>query len=222
MNYNEAMIIYHGSKVLVERPITKGSNPENDYGPSFYMTLEVEAAKSWACRENSIGIVNKYLVDNRAYKNLKILDLTDKSQYTILNWMAILMHFRKLDVSFKKNNELVLKWLEQYYIDVDEYDVVIGYRADDSYFRFPIRFISNDLAFEDLESVYLSGNLGIQYAFMSKRAIGLLKFEGFIECDPSFLGHHYSIVKMATKEFDELLNRPRDPNKTYILDLMRK
>ena len=136
--------------------------------------------------------------------------------------MAILMHFRQLDTSFIKNNELTLNWLKKYYIDVNEYDVIIGFRADDSYFRFPLRFISNDLAFEDLEDVFLSGELGVQYAFMSQRAIKMLKFQNAIECDSNYLGHYYSIVSKASKEFDELLNRPRDPNKKYILDLMRE
>ena len=216
------MNIYHGSKAIIKEPIYKGSNPTNDYGPSFYLTINLDAAKSWACKNNSIGLVNKYHIDVKAYKKLKILDLTNKDKYSVLNWMAILMHFRTLDSSFIKNNKIVLDWLSKYYVNVDDYDVIIGFRADDSYFRFPIRFISNDLAFEDLEDVYKSGNLGIQYAFMSKHAIKALKFVETIECEQSFLGHYYSIVKRASDEFDVLISKPRDPKKTYILDLMRK
>ena len=216
------MNIYHGSKAIIKEPIYKGSNPTNDYGPSFYLTINLDAAKSWACKNNSIGLVNKYHIDVKTYKKLKILDLTNKDKYSVLNWMAILMHFRTLDSSFVKNNKIVLDWLSKYYVNVDDYDVIIGFRADDSYFRFPIRFISNDLAFEDLEDVYKSGNLGIQYAFMSKHAIKTLKFVETIECEQSFLGHYYSIVKRASDEFDVLISKPRDPKKTYILDLMRK
>ena len=40
------MIIYHGSKIKIEKPKSHGSNPTNDYGPSFYMTLDLDAAKS--------------------------------------------------------------------------------------------------------------------------------------------------------------------------------
>lgn len=216
------MNIYHGSKIVIKEPKVKASNPSNDYGPSFYLTIDLDAAKSWACRNDSLGVVNKYIIDNKSFKNLRILDLTNKKLYSVLNWLAILMHFRELDPIFKKNNSLVLKWLNKYYIDVDQYDVVIGYRADDSYFRFPIRFISNDLAFEDLEEVFLLGHLGIQYAFMSERAIKLLKFDSVINCETLYMGHYYSIVSEAGKEFDVILNSPRDPNKTYILDLMRK
>ncbi len=216
------MKFYHGSKVIIQKPISHGSNVTNDYGPSFYLTLDLDAAKSWACKNDSIGLVNKDVVDARAFSSCEILDLSDKSKYSVLNWVAILMHFRTLDTSFIRNNKIALDWLEKYYINVDEYDVIIGFRADDSYFRFPSRFVSNDLALDDLEEVFLSGNLGIQYAFMSERAIKSLKFSGVIECDTSFLGHYYSIVNQASQEFDIILNKPRDPNKTYILDLIRK
>ena len=216
------MIIYHGSKKIIENPLVKGSNDTNDYGPAFYLTLDLDAAMSWACRNDSLGIVNKYSFSDKVFSNLRVLDLTNKNKYSVLNWMAILMHFRVLNTSFVKENQIVLDWLSKYYIDVDEYDVIIGFRADDSYFRFPVRFIANDLAFEDLEKVFVSGNLGVQYAFISKRAIDALKFEKAIECHPSFLGHYYSLIQKASEEFDILINQPRDPNKTYILDLMRK
>ena len=210
------MNIYHGSKRIIFKPIQGGSYIHNDYGPSFYTTIDLDAAKSWACKNDTIGVVNKYIVDNEKYKKLKILDLTKNDKYNVLNWVAILMHFRELDSSFIRNNKIALDWLNKYYIDVNEYDVVVGFRADDSYFRFPSRFVSNDLSFDDLEDIFLKGNLGVQYAFMSQRAIDLLSFDRNIECDESFLGHHYLVVAEASKEFDELLFRPRDPNKTYI------
>lgn len=216
------MIIYHGSKNIINKPLVAGSDKRNDYGAAFYLTLDLEAAKSWACKHDSLGIVNKYSIRNDVFRSLKILDLTNKEQYSVLNWIAILMHFRELDNSFIKSNELVLKWLERYYIDVSQYDVVIGFRADDAYFRFPIRFVSNDLAFEDLEMVFKLGHLGVQYAFISKKAINALKFIKSIECESTYLGHHHSLVAAANKEFNEVLNLARDPKKTYILDLMRK
>lgn len=216
------MKIYHGSKVLIEHPIVKGSDERNDYGPSFYMTKDLDAAKSWACKNNSVGVVNEYEINNSSFNGLKVLDLTNKDKYSVLNWMAILMHFRELDSSFIRNNVLTLNWLEKFYINVDDYDVIIGFRADDSYFRFPLRFVSNDLSFDDLEEVFLSGHLGIQYAFMSERSIKKLTFCRAIECGEEYLGHYYSVVTKASKQFDELLSRPRDPNKKYILDLMRE
>ncbi len=216
------MIIYHGSKKKIEKPVVKGSDKHNDYGPAFYMTLDLVSAKSWACKNNIKGLVNKYSVRDNAFNDFKILDLTNKDKYSVLNWIAILVHFKILNPSFKKKNQIVLDWLEKYYVDIDNFDVVIGFRADDAYFRFPAKFITNDLSFEDLEDVFLSGDLGIQHVFISEKAINALSFVESIECEQSFLNHYYSIVKEASEKFDELLNMPRDPKKTYILDLMRK
>ena len=216
------MYIYHGSKVIIKKPIPKGSNPYNDYGASFYTTLDLDSAKSWACKSDALGYVNKYFLSTKKFDSFKILDLTDKSKYSILNWVAILIHFKQLDEKFKQRHTEALKWLSKYYIDVYEYDVVIGYRADDAYFSFPTRFIANMIALEDLEKIYLLGDLGIQYAFMSKRAVGSLKFVDAEMCDESFTGHYQKIVNQATIAFHKLISAPQDLSKTYILDLIRK
>ena len=79
------MIIYHGSKTMIVNPIKGGSDPNNDYGPSFYLTLDLDSAKSWACKNNTIGVVNKYVVDNKIYEELKILDLTNKTKFRTPN-----------------------------------------------------------------------------------------------------------------------------------------
>lgn len=163
------MNIYHGSKQVVEHPTLGGSNPHNDYGPSFYMTTDLNQAKSWACKNGTAGVVNQYRIDDRKWDSLKILDLTRKDSFNVLNWIAILMHFRKLEISFERRNKPALEWLSKYFIDVREYDVVIGFRADDSYFRFPSSFVSGELSLDDLEEIFLLGDLGKQYAFMSKK-----------------------------------------------------
>lgn len=216
------MIVYHGSKVQLINITVKGSNPTNDYGPAFYVTEDLETSKLWACKNNTIGVVNKYELKNETYSKLSVLDLTDKSKYSVLNWLAILMHYRRLDSSFVKQNELTLKWLDKYFIDVDNYDVVKGYRADDAYFRFPIKFLSNELSIEDLQDVFMSGNLEIQYAFISKKAIDSLKYSKTIDCEDWFVGKYYSKIKEASKSFDELLGRVRDFKNLYIIDLMRE
>ena len=216
------MIIYHGSKSIVKEPQFKGSNPNNDYGPAFYTTLNLEAAKVWACKNDEIGLINKYSVNNSVFKNLKVLDLTDKSKYSVLNWVAIIMHFRNLSTKIKTEYKYYLDWLDRYYINVDDYDVVIGYRADDSYFKFPLSFVKDELAFDDLETVYLKGDLGKQYAFVSKRAVKSLIFLGIIGCEPTFIGRYFAIVSRAEEEVNAILREEKTPNKTYILDLVRK
>lgn len=216
------MIFYHGSKKVIDKPKANGSSYDNDYGPSFYLTLELESAKEWACKNNEAGIVNKYSIRNKDFESLKVLDLTSKDEKTILTWLAILMHFRKVDTSIKQTLKNRFDWLEKYYIDVNEYDVIKGFRADDSYFKFPLKFITRFLSFENLLKVFKLGNLGIQYAFMSEKAIKKLKFVSSENCTQEYVGRYFEIVKKATEEFELIINKPLNDNETFVTDLMEK
>ena len=216
------MIFYHGSKKVIDKPKAKGSSYDNDYGPSFYLTVDIESAKEWACKNNEVGIVNKYAIRKSDFDSFKILDLTGKDEKTILTWLAILMHFRKVDKSIKQTLKNRFDWLEKYYVDVNEYDVIKGYRADDSYFKFPLKFITRFLSYENLLKVFKLGNLGIQYAFMSERAIEKLKFQSYSKCDQEYIGRYYNIVKKASEEFENMINQPLNDDETFITDLMEK
>ena len=215
------MIFFHGSNAIIDKPVQFGSATDNDYGPSFYVTLDNFNGKLWACKNEQVGFVNKYFLRNDLFDELEVLDLTNKDKYCVLSWLAILMHFRKVDERFLKLYENRIKWLEKYYIEVTNYDVIKGYRADDSYFKFPLAFISGNLSYERLCEVYKLGNLGIQYAFMSEKAIRGLKYLNSKECDESFVGKYKDIVVGATKKFNEILNEPINDNETFITDLMK-
>ena len=56
------MIIYHGSKEIVEKPVFGVENLRNDYGLGFYCTKNIELAKEWACFDNETKVV---LIDMR-------------------------------------------------------------------------------------------------------------------------------------------------------------
>ena len=216
------MIFYHGSKQKIDNPIVQGSNSQNDYGPSFYTTQDLELAKEWACKNNELGAVNKYQIRTSDFNSLKILDLTNSEEYSVLNWLAILMHHRALDLSFIHVHQQSLEWLKSFYININEYDVVKSFRADDSYFEFPLKFIEGQLSLEDLQEVFRLGNLGIQYAFMSKKAINKLKFVSCEVVEEKYVGRHRNRVIEATKAFRDITNRPIDYKKTLIGDLMKK
>lgn len=211
------MIFYHGSKLIINEPKVRGSSVDNDYGPAFYLTLDKHQAKLWACKNEQIGYTNKYYIRNDVFNGLKVLDLTNKDQYSVLNWLAILMHFRNIDERYRALYKNRLEWLEKnYYIDVNGYDVIKGFRADDSYFKFPLKFLSDLLSYEDLIEVFKLGNLEIQYAFISEKSIKALKFLDVTLCDESFVGKYKSIILESTKQFNEIINRPIDDSKTYL------
>ena len=214
------MKIYHGSKQVLTKPICHGSNPNNDYGPSFYVTTNYVDASIWANKNNTIGFVNEYEVNLRG---LKVLDLTDKTKYSALHWICILLENRSLDHSFLMlNKKRIDALINKYHIDINEYDVIIGYRADDAYFRFPREFVNGNLSLELLEEVFRLGSLGIQYAFNSQKAIERIRFISANEADEKYLGAYFKQVKDATNTFDKLLKQSIDSNEgTRIGDLLK-
>lgn len=63
------LIIYHGSKDIIEKPYFHGGKATNDYGFGFYCTKNLDLAKEWSCSnyENN-GFVNNILLN---YPGLK-------------------------------------------------------------------------------------------------------------------------------------------------------
>ncbi len=167
------MILYHGSANIIEQPIYHGGKENNDYGFGFYCTENADLAKEWACTNNETnGYANKYELD---VSGLTVLDLTDDA-YSVLNWMAVLLKFRKFDIDSEIAKEAKQYLVRHFYIDVSKYDVVIGYRADDSYFKFARDFISNTISVQKLAEAMALGKLGKQVVLISERAHMALQY----------------------------------------------
>ena len=215
------LIVYHGSKYIIEKPYFHGGKATNDYGFGFYCTKNLDLAKEWACNnyENN-GFANKYSIE---LSGLKILDLTDK-RYSILNWLAILLKFRTFDL----NNEISLQGkdysLKHFYIDVDNYDIVIGYRADDSYFSFARDFINNTISLRQLSKAMELGQLGKQVVIISKLAFEKLHFEGFETADR--LIYYTKRKTRDEKAREDYLKRLKNSkaliNDIFMIDIIRK
>ena len=140
------MIVYHGSDHIIEMPKYNSSKRTNDYGYGFYTTESIELAKEWACGDGRDGFVNKYVLDT---EGLSILDL-NSPEYSILNWLAILAKYRsywqKGSIAEEAKNYLQRNFL----IDPSPYDMIIGCRADDSYFTFAQDFVSGAISLAKL------------------------------------------------------------------------
>ena len=63
-----------------------------------------------------------------------------------------------------------------YSIDLTGYDVVIGYRADDSYFQYAESFVSNTLPLRSLNKALKLGKLGEQTVVISQKGFDRLHF----------------------------------------------
>lgn len=173
------LVLYHGSPDIIEQPAFGKGKVYNDYGRGFYCTEYIELAKEWACTEGTDGYANKYELDTRG---LSILNLSS-DDYTILNWLAILMLHRKGRLSApvaKQGREYLI---QNFLPDFRHYDVIIGYRADDSYFSFARAFVSNTISLKQLGSAMQLGKLGEQFVLKSPGAFESIRFIDYTVAD---------------------------------------
>ena len=215
------LVIYHGSKDIIDKPYYHGGKAENDYGFGFYCTESIELAKEWSCSNNeSNGFANKYSID---LEGLAILDLTD-ARYSILNWIAVLLKHRTFDLSSEISVQAREYLLNNFYIDISKYDIVVGYRADDSYFSFARDFVNNTISVRQLSQAMELGQLGKQFVIVSERAFDRLQFEGFESADRlEYFARRKSRDEKAREEY---LKRTRKSmalnNDLFVIDIIRK
>ena len=169
--------LLHGTDHIIEIPDINKGNSKNDYGKGFYCTRLPEMAKEWACKQNTDGFINRYELD---LTDLKILNLSDGT-HTVLNWIAILLQHRTLSLDTEIAIDAKDYIIEHYSIDTSEYDVIVGYRADDSYFRYAESFVENGLSLRNLNKALRLGKLGEQTVLVSQKAYDQLKF---IDAEP--------------------------------------
>lgn len=215
----DRITLYHGSDHIIKTPLFGFGDTHSDYGQGFYCTLDLDMAKEWANRTTDHGFVNKFMFDGRG---LKVLDLTDK-KYSVLNWIAILLHHRQLSLAERTLYKRRLDFLEEhFYINIKEFDVVIGYRADDAYFKFPMIFIRNELSVDKLNEIYNLGNLGTQIAVMSEKAFTRIKYLRSIESEPIYREKYYTRKNQADIRFEEIRIEELNSDKPKIEDLMKR
>ena len=166
------MIVYHGSEQIIQKPVYNGSKRTNDYGYGFYTTANIELAKEWACAKNENGFANTYEAD---LDKLKVLYLNSQ-EYNILNWLAILTKYRTYWQKSSIAEEAKDYLQEHFFIDPSAYDVIIGYRADDSYFSFAQDFIAGTISLSKLSMAMRLGKLGEQIVFKSEESFRHIRF----------------------------------------------
>ena len=169
---SRTLILYHGSPNIVGRPRLGMGSKHRDFGSGFYCTRSKELAGEWACPSGLGGYINEYALDTTG---LRILDLK-KTERPILSWLALLASNR----TFRTDSDLSLRaieyLIENYGVDPSGYDVIRGYRGDDSYFSFATDFINNSVPLGRLSSSMELGRDGEQYVLVSERAISGLRY----------------------------------------------
>ena len=201
------MIVYHGSPYLVTVPMFGEGNSHNDYGMGFYCTEDLELAKEWACPDVRDGFANQYRLDADA---LSFMDLSSK-EYNVLNWMAILVKNRVFDISYPIAARGKQYLMDNFLPDYRDYDVIKGYRADDSYFSFARAFLTNTISLGQLSRAMRLGNLGPQIVLRSPLAFDSI----WKECAYPVSASVYHVKRVmrdrkAREDYIRMLQEPDD------------
>ena len=213
------MLLYHGNKNESMIPTYGAGRIDNDYGRGFYTTSDQELAKEWAW--------GTYTQGNKAYihtfeldtADLRILDLTELDS---IHWIAELLFIRKLNLGDKEvvqDNVKIL--LEKYKLDTGAHDVIIGYRADDSYFAYAEAFVSGTIYKDTLEKALRTGELGIQVFIKGERAFERLRKVGVNEVPDKYRGYFVKRDRRAREQYNALrVNQGSRGGKQTIYDFI--
>lgn len=184
--------LYHGSSESEFTPTFGVGRNTHDYGSGFYTTLSLELAREWATSmNNDDGYVHKYLLDTSELSILNLNALLEAQDTGSINdthllcgqgryhkeltWLAILAKHRFTAQSKRyaiNKDKLINAFYDK---AIEDFDVIIGYRADDSYFKFAKAVIAEDADVGLLGELLHAGNLGHQVFIQSERAFSKLQ-----------------------------------------------
>ncbi len=196
---DKLITIYHGSKQIVEVPTFGLGRKNNDFGLGFYCTESNDLAKEWAVSSLSDGFSNRYTLDAEYLNTLNL----NSPNYTILNWIAVLVEHRLFSIKTPIARRAKQYLIEHFGVNVNAFDLITGYRADDSYFDFAEAFLNNAITVEQLSRAMRLGKLGEHIVIKSQFAFSKIKYEGF---------------EVARKDEFYVLRKARDDeaNQTYL------
>ena len=165
-----APILYHGSNCTVKVPDLDHCKEDNDFGKAFYVTNDKKKAEMWALLKTDSEGKGKPTVSVYA-NNFNKLIVKDLGDYSVESWIAVLIKHRGYSGSITRR--AAYRFIDLYYPDIFDADIVIGYRADDSYFRITEAFLRNAIGTGNVSSLLHVGRLGYQAAISSLSAFDL-------------------------------------------------
>lgn len=144
------MILYHGSKMIVESPEIRIQKYNKDFYFGFYCTLFPEQAVRWAVRFDGVGYLSEYLYtpDDR----LKVKRFLEMSE----EWLDFIVSCR-LGHSH-------------------EYDIVEGPVANDTIFNYVQNFVDGKISREAFRELAKFKKPTHQISFHTARALTKLSF----------------------------------------------
>ena len=188
-----------------------------NYGVGFYCTENQNMAKEWGVSADKNGYANRYEIE---CDGLKVLNL-NMCDYTMLHWLTILLENREFDASTPLAAEAKEYLLQNFHLDYEKADIIIGYRADDSYFSFAADFINGAISYRQLSNAMRLGKLGQQFVLKSRRAFESLEFTGYeIASVQEWYKRKASRDHIARRQYFDLERNRRQRGDLYITTIL--
>lgn len=144
------MILYHGSKEVVEKPEIRKALYYKDFAWGFYCTSLSEQAKRWATRYGAIGYLNRYeYTPNNQLKYLVFDKMTEEWLDFIVDCRSGKMH---------------------------EYDIVEGPMADDTIYNYVQNYLDGKISRAAFWELAKFSHPTHQISFHTEAALDTLKY----------------------------------------------
>ncbi len=209
--------IYHGSDKIIEKPLFRYGKSYNDYGLGFYCTENIDMSKEWGVSKYSDGFANIYQIE---IDDLTIFNLNN-GDYSILHWLTVLLENRTFTTDTALAQEAKNYLLENFTVPYKSYDIITGYRADDSYFSFAQDFINGTISVRQLGNAMKLGNLGTQFVIKSEKAFDALQFKGYEIADSEkWFSKRELRDKSARRQYFDVERNKRQRGDLYIVQIL--
>ena len=147
------MLLYHGSKVIVESPEIRVQKYNKDFYFGFYCTLLPEQAIRWATRFDGVGYLNEYLyTPDESLKVKRFPEMTEE-------WLDFILTCRSGH-------------------DASDYDIVAGGVANDKVFNTVELYFDGLIDKAEAISRLRYEKPNLQLCFRTEAALAMLRFEG--------------------------------------------
>lgn len=214
------ILLYHGNKDKTMIPTFGKGKGDSDFGQGFYTTPSKDLGCEWAYSSYTFGTVGYLHTYNLDIEGLNVFDFTQEDS---LCWVAEILSHRKLKTDLLGDQAEIVtdhinKFILTYKRDTSAADVIVGYRADDSYFKYAADFIKGILYRETLDKALYLGDLGLQVFLKSPVAFDHLKLLGVVEVDQKYAEFYRKRDTRARSAYEQV---KKQKGKTTILDYIR-
>lgn len=158
---DDSFVLYHGSKKGIVGDIAPISSAYCDFGKGFYMGTDPAQPLTLIC-------------DERAPKFYTVsIDLTGLNVLNVevgLDWALMIAYYRGYMDAYKGT-----KIYEKYAHMADDYDMIVGYIANDRMYKVMTRFFEKEITDEALLHSLSVLDLGKQYVAVNQKACDRVK-----------------------------------------------